>query len=93
MTAEPEAGLIMPPPAPRRGEEIRIIRPGAPDIRMRFERVDREAGWNPAPGWLLLFGEILEGLINTGGWRWRTLCARPIERGVYQMVGVKPQHR
>ncbi len=88
MTTNPDTDLIMPPPAPRRGEPIRIIRPGASDIRMRFECVDHTAGWNPAPGWLLLHGEILEGLINTGHWRWRTLCARPIERGVYQMVPV-----
>lgn len=69
--------------APRRGETILIHRPGFPDVRMRFERVAQD-GWDPGPGWQLLHGEILEGL---PGWQWQTLCARPVEPGVWAMVG------
>lgn len=94
MTTDTAAQLIMPPPpAPRRGQKIRIVRPGADNIVMLFERLDVTAGWRPSPGWLLLYGEILEGLPNDGYWRWRTLSARPVERGVYQMVPVAPPVR
>ena len=72
--------------APRRGEEILIRRPGCPDIRMRFAHLD-PMGVAPEPGWLWLHGEVLEGLSTAGGWRWQTLYARPVERGVYEMTG------
>lgn len=72
--------------APLPGETILIHRPGHPDIRMRFGRVAQE-GWDPGPGWLLLHGEILEGLPTPPGWRWQTLAARPVGPGVWAMVG------
>jgi hypothetical protein len=86
VTADAELKLIIPAPAPKRGEVILIERPGARDIRMRHERL-AQSGWDPGPGWLLLHGEILEGLPNTHGWQIQTLCARPIRRGVYRMAG------
>lgn len=79
--------LVAPGPAPKRGETILIRRPGAPDIRMKFMQLNP---LNPAPepGWLWLHGEILEGLPTPPGWRYQTLYAQSIERGVYQMTGV-----
>jgi hypothetical protein len=73
---------------PKRGATILIRRPGADDIRMRFERLDQIMP-DPGPGWLWLYGEILEGLPTPPGWQWQTLCARIVEPGVYEMVGVK----
>lgn len=75
---------------PRHGEEILIHRPGAPDIRMLFEREDPAFyGLGRSEGWLWLNGEILEGLHNAGIWKWQTLHARTVEPGVYEMVGVR----
>ncbi|GIE75792.1 hypothetical protein Aph02nite_17420 [Actinoplanes philippinensis] len=88
MKAGETPALITPAPAPMRGETILIRRPGAPDIRMRFMQLNTV---NPAPepGWLWLYGEILEGLPTPAGWTHQTLYARPVERGVYEMTGVR----
>jgi hypothetical protein len=73
---------------PARGEEILILRPGFPDIRMRFARLDPVFyGLDRNDGWLWLEGDVLEGMRTDRGYARQTLYARPVRPGVYQMVG------
>lgn len=82
-----------PPPAaptepPKRGDHIVIIWPGGPhNFRMEFDKLDASMP-PPPPGWLWLHGKVGETklrfdlVVND----WRTLYARPVADGVYEMV-------
>lgn len=84
----PHGGALGPKPtAPKPGDKIVIGWPGGPyDFEMEFRHLDDRFP-PPAPGWLWLRGIVgYTPIAGTNSPDVRTLYARPIGPGVYEMV-------
>lgn len=75
---------------PKPGDKILIRWPGGPhDFHMEFIELNDSMPAPHAPGWLSLYGKVGEEYLprwNQHIYDYRTLYARYVSRGVYEMV-------